>query len=368
MAAKPLVPPRDLFDQLREDLKTEADSIAREGHLSLRQKLDRYLEHLKRFDAAWLLRLARRKSAAGTAARDRIDAAIAGILAAVTHTASFSLVSVPPGVVPLGLTPDGDIEPIEYPDLPAEMKAARHLVEFPPAAFEGQRKEALRRGDRDQVRCGDEPAPADDPRPMPERLAEWEKQVKECVRQDAPRRKAAEEIYRPHGVFEQAMPANTLTDRICFRSERKFIERTLRHDLMSRAERLLLDVRVTNKGRQIPMSTKAPSSSSRGERTAPIKLGRPLQGKRPAPRIRRSREVHAECDAAMQFLGWSAHNWADRTNGCVKHSAIDRLLNGRTKRMRRLSRRALFDVMKEELTRRGRLDLLMTSPRWTGEL
>jgi hypothetical protein len=365
MAAKPLVPPRDLFDQLREDLKTEADSIAKEGHLSLRQKLDRYLEHLKRFDAAWLLRLPRRKSAAGTAARDRIDAAIAGILAAVTHTASFSLVSVPPGVVPLGLTPEGDIEPIEYPDRPAQMKAARHLVEFAPAVFEGQRKEALRRGDRDPLRSGDEPPPADDPRPMPERLAEWEKQVKECVRQDAPRRKAAEEIYRPHGLYEQAMAPNTLLDRIQFRHEAKYIERNLRHDLMSRAERLLLDdVRVTNEGRQIPMSPKAPSSSSRGERTAPIKLGRPLQRKWSAAQIRRSREVHAECDAAIQFLGWSAHDWANRTNGSVSHTTVDRIFNGRTKRPQPSTRRALLDAMKEELQKRGRLDLLMNSPRW----
>jgi hypothetical protein len=365
MAAKPLVPPRDLFDQLREDLKTEADSIAKEGHLSLRQKLDRYLKHLKRFDAAWLLRLTRRKSAAGTAVRDRIDAAIVGILAAVTHTASFSLVSVPPGVVPLGLTPDGEIEPIEYPDLPAEMKAARHLVEFPPAPWEDQRQEALRWGERDPARWGEGSPPADDPRPMAERLAEWEKQVAECVRHDAPRRKAAEEIYQPHGVLEQAMPQNTLLHRICFRFEREYIERTLRHDLMSHAKRLLLhEAAAGNKGRQIPVSTKKSHSSGRRGRSAPAQFGRPLQRKRSAAQIRRSKEVHAECGPAIRLLGWSAHDWANRTNGSVSHTTVDRIFNGRTKRPQPSTRRALLDAMKEELQKRGRLDLLMNSPRW----
>jgi hypothetical protein len=363
MARKPLVPPRDLFEQLREDLKMEAETIATQAHLSTRQKLERYLEDLKRFDAAWLLRLARRKSATRTPARDGIDATIAQILAAVTHTASFSLVVVPEGVVPLGLTTDGDIAPPEYPDRPAEIKRARHLVEFPPASWEDQRQEALRWGDRDPARWGDEPPPADDPRPMRETLAEWERQVMECARQDAPRRKAAEEIYRAHGVFERAMPPNTLLDRICFRSEKKYIKRTLRHDLISHAERWLLDdAPVTNE-----VSMKAPSSSRSGERTAVKKPGRPLQRKRTSAQMRRSREVHAECDPALRFLGWSAHNWADRTGGEVKHSAIDRILNGRTERMRSSTRQALFRAMQEALAKQYRLDLLMTSPRWTRE-
>jgi hypothetical protein len=358
-----------LFVQLCRGLKAEADVIASQAPLSTRQKLDRYLEHVKRFDAAWLVRLApRSKSTPRAIARDRIYAGISQILAVITHTASFSLVVVPPGVVPLGLTADGNIAPPEYPDRPSEMKRARHLVEFPPAAWEDQRAEALRWGDRDSARWGDEPPAVADPRPMAERLAEWEGQVAECARQDAPRRKAAEEIYRPHGLFERALPPDVPLDRISFRSEAQYIEITLRHDLVSCAERLLLDdTPVVSEGETGPKSPDAPRRSRGGERKAPMKRGRPLNQKRPAAQIRRSRDVHAECDPALEFLGWSAHDWADRTMGKVKHSAIDRILSGETIHMRRSTRWNLLKVMEEELTKHGRKDLLMTSPRWTGD-
>jgi hypothetical protein len=362
MARKPLIPPRDLFHQLRNDLQTEADSIATQGYLSARQELDRYLRHVKKFAASWLTRLARRKSFD----RGAIYAVIDEIQAAVTDTASLSAVTVPPGVVPLGLAADGNIAPIEYPDRPAEMKPARHLAEFPPAAWEDQRQEALQWGDRDPARWGKESRPGDDPRLMSERLAEWERQVAECVRQDAPRRKVAEEIYRPHGVFEQAMPPNTILDRVCFRSEREYIDRTLRHHLMSCAERLLLDeAPVASERRQIQVPAKTFRRSVRG---APIKLGRPLKHKRSKAQIRRSREVHAECDPARQLLGWSPHDWANATKGQVSNSTIDRIMNGQSRRMQPSTRGALFDAMKEELKKHNRLDLLMTSPRWMGEL
>jgi hypothetical protein len=361
MTRKPLVPPRDLFDQLQQDLKTEVDAIAKQPRLSVRQKLDRYLKALKRFDAAWLARLARRKSRATTTARDEVSGAIEQILAAVTHAESLSLVHVPPDVVPLGITTDGEIAPLEYPDRPAKRKTARHLVEFPPAGWEDQRAEALRWGDHDPARWGDE-RPADDPRPMAERLAEWEKQVAECVRQDAPRRKAAEEIYGPHGLFEQAMPPATLLDRISFRSEREYIERTLRHDLMSCAERLLLGDAPANKGRQIPMA-RALSSPSVVERINSGKRGRSGQRRRSNDRIRRSQEVHAECDEALRSLRWSAHDWADKSK--VSHSTIDRIMNGRTKIIRSSTSGALYEAMKEGLEKLKRTDLLMKSPRWT---
>jgi hypothetical protein len=368
-SSKPLVPPRKLLDGLIRDLETQARAIASQPCLSTRQKRDRYLEHVKKFSAAWLVWLfAQRKSTARMAGRT-IDRAIDQILTAVTHTASLSSVLVPPYVVPLGLTADGNIAPPEYPDRLAEMNRARHLVEFPPAHWEDQRQEAVRWGDRDPARWGDEPPPVDDPRPMAERMAEWEGQVADYVRQEALGRKAAREIYRPHGVFEQAMPSNTPLDRISFRSEAEYIERTLRHDLMSIRERLLLDhARLGSKGQPMMDSSKAPQRPRRGERHGSTRRGRPLQRKRTAAQTRRSKQVHDECDPALNFLGWTAHEWADKTDGEVGHSAIDRLFNGETIRMRAPNRRALFQVMEQELTKHNRRDLLMTSPRWAGEL
>jgi hypothetical protein len=365
MARKPLLPPRELFDQLREDLKTEADDIAAQPHLSTRQKLDRYLKLLQEFDAAWLIRLVRRGSAARTTSRDGIATAIAEILAAVTHSASLALVSVPKGVLPLGLTPDGNIAPLEYPDLPAKMKPARHLVEFPPARWEDQRGEALRWGDRDSARWGDEPVSADEARPMAERLEDWERQVAECVRREALARRAAEEIYRPHGLFEQAMPPNTLQDRVLFRWDGKYIERTLRHDLIIRAAGLLLNVmRTSTEGRQIPTSTRSLSRPVGVERINAVNRGRPSQRRRTNDRTRRSRELHVECDEALRSLGWSAHDWADKAK--VSHTAIDRIMNGRTNRIRPSTRKALLEAMKEELEKRKLPHLLMKSHRWSG--
>jgi hypothetical protein len=364
MAGKLLVPPRELFDPLRQDLKTESDAIAALRYLSTRQKLDRYLEHVKRFAAAWLVRLVLRKSANPTDARASIDTAVAQILEAVTHTGSLSTVSVPKGVYPLGLTADGNITPPEYPDRPAEPKPARHLVEFPPPAWEDQREEALLWGDRDPARWGDGPAPADDCRLMAERLAEWEMQVAEYLRRYARSRKAAEEIYRPHSLFEQGLPPNTLQDRILFRWDAKYIERTLRHDLMMRAEQLLLhDALIPNDGQQIPTTSKV-ASTSRKESIDRVKDRRPGQRQRANDRVRRSQEVHTECDGARHALNWSPHDWADKAK--VSHSAIDRIMNGRTNRIRLSTRRALFDAIKKGLEDLKRLDLLMKSSRWTG--
>jgi hypothetical protein len=367
MEKEPFVPPRNLFDQLYRGLKTEAESIAKQAYLSTRQKLDRYLEHVKKFDAAWLVQLAPRKTTSRAAARNWIYAAVTQIPVAVTHTRSLALVSVPPGVVPLGLTADGNIAPSEYPDRPSEMKVARHLVEFPPAPWEDQRDEALRWGDRDPARWGDEIPPVDDPRPIDERIAEWTGRVAERAREDAPRRKAAEEIYRPHGIFEQALPLDVLLDRVSFRSEAEYIESTLRHDLMSHAERLLLDYEaVVRESGAVLKSSDAPRSMRKSERTYPMHRGRPLHSKRSAAQIRRGREVYAECNPALQFLGWSAHDWADRTKGEVTHSTIDRIMNGRTGRMQNSTRQALHRVMEEELHKKDRMDLLMKSSRWTG--
>jgi hypothetical protein len=201
---------------------------------------------------------------------------------------------------------------------------------------------------------------------MAERLAEWEKQAAECERQDAPKRKLAEELHRPHGLFEQALPSNALQERILFRWDGKYIERALRHDLMIRAEHMFRDTAaVANKAPKPPTSTKLTGSSHEGEYLDPVKQGRPISRKRTGDQLRRSREVHSECDPALDFLGWSGHDWADRTHGRVSRSAVDRILNGETKRMRPSTRSALFGVMKKELESHGRLDLLMTSPRWT---
>lgn len=291
---------------------------------------------------------------------------LAGYLVrAVTYTESLSKVPVPPqGVTLAGITPEGVIAPPEYPDRPTEMRPASHLVEFPPAAWEDQRAEALRWGDRDPARWGDDPPPKS-PRPMAERLAGWEREVAAVAKQYAQNRKATEEIYQPHGIFEQAMPARAQLDRIAFRSEVQYIESALRHHLAWVAERLLLDHPVAARKQAVLRPRKA-RVRSEGE-PEPQGRGLPIQRERSRAQTRRSSELHQECDPALQFLGWSPHNWADQTDGEVGHSAVDRILSGHTASMRESTRSHLFKAMKEALRTHNRLDLLMKSPRWAGK-
>jgi hypothetical protein len=247
--------------------------MARKPYLSLRQKLERLLKHVKAFDRKWLDCLApARESTQRQAAREMIYEALHNIVGAVTHTESLARVSIPPDVKPLGLTVEGEIVPPEYPDRPVYVSQPRHLIEYPPIAWQDQREEALRWGDRDPARWGDEPPPVD-PRPMGERLDEWEEEIVDTVQQEAPARLAAEEIYRAHGIFEEAMPENANLDRIQFRMEGEWIERALRHDLMSHAERILLDypekLEITQPARDTVMQTPPAGLRVSGTHTAP---------------------------------------------------------------------------------------------------
>jgi hypothetical protein len=363
MVAKLHIPPEDLFDQLRQDLAAEGSAIAKLRLTpSPKQKLNRYLEYVKKFDAKWLARLAPpRESIAQPAARDAIGGTMAVILRAVTHTESLSEVVVPSDVSLVGITPDGKMAPPEYPDVPVEPSFPRHLIEFPPSVWEDQREEARRWGDRDPARWGDDPPPADE-RPMARRLAEWEAEVAAIARQNARSRKLTEEVYQPHGVFEQAMPPNTTQDRIAFRYEGEYIARILRHDLLHVAEGLILEYQVAVGAQSIQQSSKTRALANATPK--PIRRGRPNRRKRSPAQLRRSREVHAECDPALDFLGWSAPDWADSTCGRVSPSAVVRIMNGETVYIRSSTAAHLRDALKEALAARGRLDLLMNSPRW----
>ena len=100
-------------------------------------------------------------------------------------------------------------------------------------------------------------------------MAEWEDQVAECARQYAPRLKATEEIYQPHGLFEQALPPHVQLDRISFRATLAYTERVLRQDLIIRAERLLLgDAPVVSESQPMPMPAKTPRGSRPSEGVA----------------------------------------------------------------------------------------------------
>ena len=359
MVGKLHIPPEDLFDQLRQDLAAEVSAIAKlRPTPSPKQKLSRYLEHVKKFNAKWLARSAPpRESTVRTAARDAIGGTMAVILRAVTHTESLSEVVVPSDVSLVGITPDGKMAPPEYPDVPVEPSFPRHLIEFPPSVWEDQREEARRWGDRDPARWGDDPRPVDE-RPMARRLAEWEAEVAAIARQNARSRKLTEEVYQPHGVFEQAMPPNTTQDRIAFRSEGEYIERSLRHNLLHVAESLNLEYSLSV---GTPFALQSPKTRASAKAPTKAKLqGRPMRRKRTRAQIQRSHELHSACDEALKALGWSAHDWADKTAGKVGKTAVDRILNGRTLRMRQTTAVALRDAMRKALEDTKRPELLMS--------
>jgi hypothetical protein len=113
----------------------------------------------------------------------------------------------------------------------------------------------------------------------------------------------------------------------------------------------------------------AASESATGRQTVHVdeRSEKPRVSNRQAKRTR-SAEVHAECDSALECLGWSQHDWADQTLGKVSRSAVDRIFSGETRRIRAATRRELVDALEAGLKERGRLDLLMRSSRWADPL
>jgi hypothetical protein len=188
----------ELFEQLRVDLTGEVQAIAKERWLSMRQRQQRYLRHIMKYDAARLdLQKPPLDSTDRAAARTQLYQSLEEILEEVGCTRSLSLVPGPsPDVSRLGNTVEGAIAGPEFPDRP----------------------------------------PGDDP----ERLAEWNREIGEYARSYASQYEITEPIQRSHGVFENAMPPDSL-DRLIFRIplEQQWMRQTRGNALVVEAEKLI---------------------------------------------------------------------------------------------------------------------------------
>jgi hypothetical protein len=325
---EPFEPPAELFDQLSKDLKAEAHAIEREPRTSERAKLQLYLKKLEDFATSWLERIAPpRDQTARRQARQIFQTTIPRIVKAITAREALRPIKLPRGGVGPIVHEAGQMKPAEpdYPDRP-----------FPET---------------------------------PEKLAQWKRQVARLQRVEAPRAKAAEEIqFRPYGLFERALAPERLQEAISFRPSIGWTEEQLGRHLTWRMEQLLLEYEVKIRSTIQPESPGDPNKENRAAAHAGVRTRRKqlTADERASLRAKRSAEIHNDCDPALDFLDWTAHDWANAAR--VDPSTVIRLLNGRRRWLQFGTRQKLYSAMKKELDKRGRMDLLMKTPRWTVDL
>jgi hypothetical protein len=322
----------ELFEQLRVDLKPEVQAIAKEPWLSMRQKQQRYLRHIKKYDAARLnLQKPPLESTDRAAARMQICQSIEEILEEGGSTRSLSLVpEPPPGVSTLGITVDGAIADPEFPDRP----------------------------------------PGDDP----ERLAEWNQRIDECARRYAEQYEITEPIQRSHGVFENAMPPDSL-DRLIFRIplEQQWMRETRRNALVVEAEKLIrkypVELPLELANAECRVRPTALVRSRRSNRSITMMADElPPEAPRKAetvttaisPERQRGQRQRTLIDPMLRTLGWSFITWANATaehnhGHAMAYTTIRRYMNGTTAHLQndsdRILRVTLQKALREAATR-----------------
>jgi hypothetical protein len=309
----------ELFEQLRQDLKHEVQANAKGRWISMRQKQQRYLRHMMKYDAALLdLQKPPLESTDRATAQVQVYQSIVEILEEGGTTRSLSLVpEPPPGVSLLGITVGGAIAGPEFPDRP----------------------------------------PGDDP----ERLAEWNREIGEYARRYAEQYEATEPIQRSHGLFENAMPPDSL-DRKIFRIplEQQWMWETRHNALVVEAEKLILKYPVELSLKVATPSPDAHSDISPSATVSPHKSPPTASGRAESietvvsPEEQRSRRRHAAIDPMLTFLGWSNHRWADATadenhGHAVAYTTIKRYMDGTTKLLRADSERILGETLQKAL-------------------
>jgi hypothetical protein len=317
-----------LFDHFSADLKAEAEAIAKIQRLSARQRQRRYLQHVKKYDAARLrLQNPPFDSTDRADARIQIYRLIEEILEDVGSTRSVSLVPTPSRAAPtLPITVAGGIAGPEFPDRPSD----------------------------------------DDP----EGLTEWNRQIAAYAPVYALRYEITEPIYRSHGLFESAMPQDSL-DRLIFRTpaDQQWMRETRRNNLVIHAEILIRKYAAERLQNTAPTNAATPSapnaqaaldesvtSTDEGASSTEEKVT-PSEGKANSVE-ERSRRRLSKIAPALKLLGWSRNDWANATaehnkGNAVAYTTISRYLNGITKTLR---------VSGEPLLRIALREALLKSP------